>query len=276
MILITGLTGPLAANSVHKERRFYHDGQSRLYYMHVPERLPDNAPLVVALHGMGGHAHKMRYGLGLHELANEMGFATVFPQGSMFGNNTSYWNVGDVLGAHDDLGYLSQLISYVTRLHGLDSSRIYVLGISNGGQMAYHLGCHRSEQIAGIAVVIGTMISRDWKNCPQKNPVSLLHIHGLDDPVFRFSGGKSWYEKGSYPAIPNLVARWADQASALQVPAPKPPVSHSWVTRYETANGLPIELVAITGFGHDWPHKKNAGFSAARFIMDFFMTQAAH
>lgn len=268
--------GAACAQSVKQEQRFLHDGENRLYYLNLPENLPENAPLIVALHGMGGQAHKMRYGLGLHDLANEMEFATLFPQGSKFGENTSYWNAGNGPGADDDLGFLSRLITHVSQSHNLDPERVYVLGISNGGQMAYHLACHHPELIAGIAVVIGMITSDDWSNCHPEKAVSLLHIHGTADPVYDFGGGVAWNSGGRYPAAPDLVARWARDADATPVPAPAAPVAHSTITRYETAQGLPVELVAIRGFGHDWPHPKNVGFSAARFISEFFMTQSVN
>lgn len=260
------------ADSVKDPRYFLHDNTERVYYLNIPKHLPKNAPLIVALHGLGGQAHRMRYGLGLHHLAGEMGFAALFPQGGTFGDNTTYWNAEQGLGDHDDLGFLTRLIDHVTQENRLNAARVYVLGISNGAQMAYHLACHIPERIAGIAAVSGTMTSRDWSDCHLQKPVSLLHIHGAEDLTVAFEGGVSWHStRETYPAAPALVAQWATDAGAGLDHAPKPPTPDVSITHYETPDGVPIELHRLEHFGHDWPTPENAGFSAAQLIASFFM-----
>ncbi|WP_298262230.1 PHB depolymerase family esterase [uncultured Litoreibacter sp.] len=257
------------ASSVKYPQAFVHDGRERLYYLNVPDDLPENAPLIVALHGMGGQSHKMRYGLGLHELASELGFATLFPQGSMFGEDTSHWNTGEGPGEQNDTDFLLALIEHVVQTHGLDPSRVYVMGISNGAQMAYHLGCHAPYKIAGVVAIIGTISGTDWSECYLNNPVSLLHIHGKADPVVPFDGGHSWYNaEFSYPSVPELISHWVQEVGAAPTPVAQT-LQNAEITRYETELGAVVELVAIDNFGHDWPHLQNAGFSASRLIADF-------
>jgi polyhydroxybutyrate depolymerase len=263
---------PTFAFSVKYPQAFMHDGIERTYYLNIPNELPGGAPLIVALHGMGGQAHKMRYGLELHDLAYKMGFATLFPQGAMFGDHTTYWNAGEGPGNHDDLGFLTSLIAHVTKTHGLDPSQVYVLGISNGAQMAYHLACHASEQIAGIAAVIGTISGKDWSECHLQAPVSLLHIHGKEDPTILYNGAYSWYNKDQpYPAVPDLINFWVKEVGAgLASVLPGEPNKET--SRYESDDGTVVELVTIKGFGHDWPNPKNSGFSASQFVADFFVS----
>jgi poly(3-hydroxybutyrate) depolymerase len=50
--------------------------------VHVPERLPSMAPLVVALHGCNQTADEYDYGTGWSSLANRLGFAVVIPSNS--------------------------------------------------------------------------------------------------------------------------------------------------------------------------------------------------
>src|ERR1700728_1920064 len=49
-------------------------------FVHVPERLPRLAPLVVALHGCGQTAADYDRGTGWSALADRLGFAVVFPE----------------------------------------------------------------------------------------------------------------------------------------------------------------------------------------------------
>lgn len=263
---------PASAFSVKYSQTFEHDGQNRIYYLNVPPDLPPGSPLIVALHGMGGQAHKMRYGLGLHDLAFEKGFAALFPQGGMYGDNTTYWNAGEGPGNHDDVGFLNALIAEVVAVHDLDPNRVYVMGISNGGQMAYHLACHTPDQISAIAAIIGPMTGSDWMDCPMHRPVSLLHVHGVLDPIFDIEGGPSWHGgPHDLPAVPKMVNFWADQLTAERVLPPDGP-QNTEITLFKSPDGAVAELVLIQGFGHDWPHANNAGFSTSHLVTDFFLS----
>lgn len=262
----------VAAVSAKYPLYFDHNGEQRLYYLNVPETLPRGAPLVVALHGMGGQAHKMRYGLGLHDLAFEKGFATLFPQGAQYGAHTTYWNAGEGPGAHDDLGFLQALITYVVETQHLDPTRVFVIGISNGAQMAYHLACKAPGLVAAIAPVIGTIPAVDWGNCTPDPDMSVLHIHGLQDRVMAFEGGQSHFaDRARYPSVIELVGFWAKTIGARPVASTANPPK-SKVIRFASGSGARVELVMLQGFGHDWPHPGNAGFSASRLITDFFLS----
>jgi len=69
LVAATTLLGLRAASaegvSVDTPRTFTVGDDSRPYFLHLPPDLPPDAPLVVALHGLGGSAARMRYGLGL-------------------------------------------------------------------------------------------------------------------------------------------------------------------------------------------------------------------
>ena len=55
------LAQPVAERCSHEYVSF--QGMTREYWMYVPENLPAGAPLMVALHGYGGSALKMKPGL---------------------------------------------------------------------------------------------------------------------------------------------------------------------------------------------------------------------
>src|SRR5262245_59930808 len=54
-------------------------GELRMF-VYVPEHLLPNAPLVVALHGCTQTAEEYDHGTGWSSLADELGFAVVYPQ----------------------------------------------------------------------------------------------------------------------------------------------------------------------------------------------------
>ena len=58
---------------------FYHGGQNRLYHYYQPLYMPKNAPLLFVLHGYNANADDFMDWFEMSELANEHGFALVYP-----------------------------------------------------------------------------------------------------------------------------------------------------------------------------------------------------
>ena len=72
-------------------------------FVYVPERLPNMAPLVVALHGCSQSADDYDYGSGWSTLAERLGFAVVFPEQQPTNNpkNCFSWFLsGDIARGH--------------------------------------------------------------------------------------------------------------------------------------------------------------------------------
>ena len=60
---------------------FDDNGQTREYYLHIPNSIQDDAPLVFVLHGYGGPEWGIRGYSGMSEGAAEYGFGVCCPQG---------------------------------------------------------------------------------------------------------------------------------------------------------------------------------------------------
>ena len=78
----------------------------------------------------------------------------------------------------DDIGFLRAVIDELTRRLPIDTTRIYVVGFSDGGRMAYRAACELSSQIAAVGVVSGSVEDPD---CHPAVPVSLIAFHGTAD-----------------------------------------------------------------------------------------------
>ena len=63
---------------------FTHAGEERKYLLHLPEELPEKAPLVFILHGYRGDARDYMAELGVKRIADKNGFALCVPQGANF------------------------------------------------------------------------------------------------------------------------------------------------------------------------------------------------
>jgi polyhydroxybutyrate depolymerase len=134
-----------------------HDGMLRGFGLHVPPGY-DSAiptPVVVSLHGFGSTAEKHSAASDLDAVADLEGFVTVYPSG--FGGT---WNAGDCCGAAsvaglDDVGYVEQVIRDVHARLCVDPERIYLTGVSNGGELAHRIAFERPGLVAAVATVSG-------------------------------------------------------------------------------------------------------------------------
>ena len=57
------------------------NGEIREYYLHLPNNIEDDAPLVFVLHGYSGTANSLMNYTGMNQVANANGFAVCYPQG---------------------------------------------------------------------------------------------------------------------------------------------------------------------------------------------------
>jgi polyhydroxybutyrate depolymerase len=235
------------------------DGRIRNYVLVLPPSYYDNSetfPLVVALHGTGGSAKQMERMYGLNEKAASSGFVLLYPEGIRNDGPLGLrsWNAGqcceDAMKKNvDDVGFISTLIDRIVADFRIDSKRVYVTGMSNGGMMAYRLACELSHKIAAIAPVSATMMAN---TCNPERAVPVLHIHSLLDVKVPYEGG-----------IGIRGYNFAPVDSALQVMAANAGCSNTpetvddgkvIITRWtDCENGVSIESYATHDGGHSWP-----------------------
>lgn len=105
----------------------------------VPPDLPAGAPLVVLAHGCLQGAGDIAHMTGWLDLAVERRFAIVLPQTSRdnepFAGCFRTW-----LPEHQERGAgeplsIEQMIRWMLEHHGLDGQRVYITGLSSGGQL---------------------------------------------------------------------------------------------------------------------------------------------
>lgn len=78
------------------------------------------------------------------------------------------------------------MIEDIKRRANVDETRIFATGMSNGGMIAHRLACEMSETFRAVAAVAGT---DNTKTCNPSRPISVMHIHALDDTHVLFNGG---------------------------------------------------------------------------------------
>ena len=91
----------------------------------------------------------------LRTQADSNNFILAYPQGIIRSKSSTEWDPDtDTDNINDsDLEFIKKLINQISSSYNIDATRIYVAGYSNGGMMAYGLGCKRSHLITAVGVV---------------------------------------------------------------------------------------------------------------------------
>lgn len=129
--------------------------RARIY---VPDDLPQAAPLVVVLHGCTQTAAGYDHGSGWSQLADEEGFALLFPEQQRANNPNLCFNwfvPSDTKRNGGEALSIRQMIEAIVVEYGLDPGRIFITGLSAGGAMtSVMLACY-PEVFAGGAIIAG-------------------------------------------------------------------------------------------------------------------------
>ncbi|WP_250289603.1 alpha/beta hydrolase, partial [Frankia sp. CiP1_Cm_nod1] len=147
-------------------------------------------PLVIALHSLDNDSTEPQSLWGFEALTGSAGFAVAYPDAL----NTS-WNAGTCCGRSaaeqvDDVGWLRALISHLEQHYPIDRQRVFLVGFSNGGMIAYRYACEHAGEIAGIAVVAASL---QTAGCAPAKPVTVVAIHGQLDERVPYAG-EAWSE----------------------------------------------------------------------------------
>ncbi len=189
------------------------------------------APLLFVLHGFGGNAQAMG---GFTDIENsldayDLDAVVVYPNGTGAEQGLPQsWNAGTCcpfasLNLVDDVAFFEELIASLISQYDIDTDRVWVVGHSNGGMMAYRLACELSSRITAIGVAAGSMMI---DSCSPTRPVAALHVHGDLDTVVPLAGGNS-----------------------LGIVFPSTQLS---VETFSRANDGDIKLVTNAKWTHDW------------------------
>lgn len=238
---------------------------------YVPRKLTKAPALVVALHGCTQTAAVYDHGSGWSTLADTYGFAVLFPeqQRSNNPNNCFNWFLpSDARRNHGEAFSIRQMIERMVEDHGIDRSRVFVVGLSAGGAMTSAMLATYPEVFAGGAIIAGlpyrcaTNVQEAFEAMAGGRDRSAQEWGGMIRSASPHRGPwpkvSLWH--GSSDAIVNprnmeaALKQWID-AHGVSV---RPCVEHKLaghsrrVWRTEADDDL-IEAITITGMGHGVP-----------------------
>lgn len=89
----------------------------------------------------------------------------------------------------NDLAFIDRVLDKVEFEYSVEPTRVYAVGLSEGGLMDFRLGCLMSERIAAIATVGAELPEPLSKACLPSHSIPLMMVNGTADPVFHYKGG---------------------------------------------------------------------------------------
>ena len=246
-----------------------HDGIDREYFLYVPDSYDGTTavPIVFNFHGFGGNAEGFMEYADLRSVAETNTFILVYPQGSCL-EGSSHWNPcpngPDNKSEADDFGFVEAMINQLSSEYYIDLDRIYAGGYSNGGMMAYGLANYKSDLIAAVASVSGTML-----NCTgsTNHPMPVIHLHGTSDDVVSYNGSTDWN------SVQSTLDYWINFNNTTTTPTVNSENSGGITIEHysygQGENAVSVEHYKYIGGEHEWFNETYQGQNTAELIWNF-------
>lgn len=275
------------------------------YWLYLPSI--DTAtplPLVVMLHGCSQTAAQFSQGTRFNQLAEEKGFAVVYPQQSLRSHPTRCWNwhEKETQEGGGEVRMIVGIVEQVVRKYRMDRTRIYIAGLSAGASMASIVALNYPELIAAVGMHSGPVfgvghsrlgglavmqagagsrgrraISALLEQTPDIPPLPAILMHGQEDAVVR-------------PVNATQLAAQFQMLNRLDPAEAKPVIfkkgrqqkSRTITNPYRIhdhylGRKLMLRICDIDGLGHAWSggdaslrYHAGEGPDASRLMWDFF------
>ncbi|MGA9898480.1 MAG: hypothetical protein WBQ09_10295 [Terriglobales bacterium] len=156
----------------------------------------------------------------------------------------------------DDNAFIDQMLDKLSSEYAVDATRVYAAGLSDGGFMAFRLGCTLSDRFAAIAAVGATMPKT--MTCLPSHPLTVVMMNGTSDPIVHYNGG----HVGRYSVLSaeDTAKYWAKLNGCQSKPQKQklsPREKGGMKTEVDTYDdcqkGAQVALYSIDGGGNTWP-----------------------
>jgi len=220
------------------------------------------APLLLGLHGAGQTGQRLEDLIQIASMVDEKGFLYAHPDGGRRSGSGLAWNFRPGEVPNDGL-YLRQLIEAIRSQYKVNPNRVFIWGVSSGGNIAYSMACRYADVITGIVAFTGRMDEVVAAGCTPGDPVHVLHIHGTADTVIPFpsssalefwaqSNGCSVEYEGARPGCKDTSTDPCDDSLGRLDLVAVLPGSETVITRWAqgcATTGV-VELWSVIGAGH--------------------------
>jgi poly(hydroxyalkanoate) depolymerase family esterase len=243
-------------------------------YVYVPDNVPADAPIVVAIHYCTGSAQAMYSGTQFDELANQYGYIVIYPSATRSGTcfDVSSPQALKRGGGSDPVG-IASMVSYVQSHYDTDPERVFVTGTSSGAMMTQVMLANYPDVFAAGSAFAGVPAScfattdgSSWNSqCAQgridRTPTQWGDLVRAAYPGYTGERPRVqlWHgtndETLDYANFREAVEQWTNVHGLTTTPAATDtPQSGQTRTRYGSAGPqAPVEAISLSGVSHNLP-----------------------
>lgn len=250
--LTDALSQRCAASSV-KESSTTHQftiessGGARSYAVHTPAQYAYNTrtPAVIIFSGKGGTGAEFQY---TTDFKNQP-VLSIYPEPLKDKDGVTAWQGAPYSPEGvSDVYFVGDVIKQVSKDYCIDPARIYTVGMSNGGGIAWLSACYLSDTIAATASISGAYYQK-YQHCPEpKRPVPVLAVHSRTDTQVPYAGST---KRGLIP-IDTWVAERAKANQCQPTSAVKGAAEFTITTWQKCKENATVELLTLTNKQHGW------------------------
>ena len=263
LIALLILAAALTANAQEmvKEKAFV-AGHMREWYLYNPDRIAPGEPLVIMLHGYGGHAENYRPEM--LEVARRYGFALCIPEGMKDPKGKQGWNVrypAQKGMKTDDVKFVVSLAKKLQKEYGFSALNTFLCGMSNGGDLGYAVAWNEPGAFAAIASVAGLTFEWLVDESYPRGSVPFMEVHGTEDRTSEWGGDHTnaggW---GAYIPVPMAISYMvaadkckAEETVLMPLKDTRTPSRDVVLHRYyDGVGGCEVRLYEVVGAAHSW------------------------
>ena len=184
------------------------------YWLYWPASVPAGpVPLVVMLHGCEQTAVQFAAGTRMNALAEEKGFAVVYPQQSLRGHahRCWHWYERSTQDGGDDVRLIAGIIDKVCGNYPVDRGRVYAAGISAGAGMANILALCHPDKVAAVGLHSGPVYGAGHSKTGAYGVMQLGAAHLADQAI------RSLMLKSVLPVMPAILIHGQDDRVVRRV-----------------------------------------------------------
>jgi len=254
------------------------DGHYRVFHFNKPQQIKNHS-LVFVLHGSGGNGKQMMERASkMNEISSNEKFIAVFPTGYK-----NYWNECRKIAPSsanieniNEEAFFIQMIKYFKKYYQIDDAKVFAVGTSGGGHMAYKLGLTMPNSFRAITAIVANLPDSNNLDCPQMlKPMNVLIINGTEDKTNPYDGGEVILGSGNFGNVRSTdrtFQYWADLAgytgTSTKTNLPDTdPSDGKTIEKYSfTGNTKSVVLLKVIGGKHNYPND----IDVHHYAWDFF------
>lgn len=220
-----------------------HHVDGRQYLVHTPTDFKRDQyyPLLFSFPGKSADVQQARELTGLDPLPA----IVVYPYPTVGTDGYTAWQGAPYSSPANDVAFTEAIIEKTQGDLCIDRTRIYAIGVSNGGGFVSLLSCKLNERFAAYAIVAGAMYEPDG-NCVPPRPTPLINTHGDVDPNVPYLGSISRH----LPSIEAWTAKRAELNGCSKHLTTNTGFSLAVTTYSGCRDDATVEGVRVIGGGH--------------------------